>query len=105
MGQNLPGLDSYGQRQRALTKQQGPAGFPAGPVSKEILAISGIFQYNKLIHFTIWQEGQTVYLKSLEIHGFKSFPDKTLIRFGDDIHATVCPTGSGKSNIPDALLM
>ena len=40
----------------------------------------------------------------MEIQGFKSFPDKTLIRFDSDITAIVGPNGSGKSNISDALL-
>jgi chromosome segregation protein len=44
-----------------------------------------------------------LYLKALEIQGFKSFPDKTVLAFGSDITAVVGPNGSGKSNIADAI--
>lgn len=42
-------------------------------------------------------------LKSLEMQGFKSFPDKTKLEFHDGVTAVVGPNGSGKSNISDAI--
>ncbi len=44
-----------------------------------------------------------MFLKSLDIRGFKSFADKTELKFNNGVTAVVGPNGSGKSNISDAV--
>ena len=44
-----------------------------------------------------------MFFKSMEIYGFKSFPDKTILHFDKRMTAVVGSNGNGKSNISDAL--
>ena len=44
-----------------------------------------------------------MYLKRLEMYGFKSFADKTVLEFMPGITTVIGPNGSGKSNISDCI--
>ncbi|MCK5736160.1 MAG: AAA family ATPase, partial [Spirochaetaceae bacterium] len=44
-----------------------------------------------------------MFLKRIEILGFKSFADRTVIEFNEGISALLGPNGCGKSNIVDAV--
>jgi len=68
-----------------------------------LLAISEFYVKIKIVYFGLLNEVLYVYLKNLEIHGFKSFADKITIEFGEGITSIVGPNGSGKSNISDAV--
>jgi chromosome segregation protein len=45
-----------------------------------------------------------VYLKRLDLHGFKTFADRTQVLFSSGVTCVIGPNGSGKSNIADAVL-
>src|SRR3954452_9714917 len=45
-----------------------------------------------------------MYLRSIEMKGFKSFPERARLEFSPGVSVIVGPNGSGKSNITDAVL-
>jgi chromosome segregation protein len=45
-----------------------------------------------------------VYLRSVSIRGFKSFPDPVEVRLEPGVAVVVGPNGSGKSNVSDAIV-
>jgi chromosome segregation protein len=53
---------------------------------------------------SICDEAPLMYLRSLTLKGFKSFPDRTRLEFGPGVSVVIGPNGSGKSNITDAVL-
>ena len=51
----------------------------------------------------MYHVGENMYLKRLELQGFKSFAEKTTLELTDGIVAVIGPNGSGKSNISDGI--
>jgi chromosome segregation protein len=56
-----------------------------------------------LIRISLKKNGAPVFLKSVELFGFKSFADRSRIEFTDGISALLGPNGCGKSNVVDAI--
>lgn len=66
----------------------------------------GYFTRCQLVDYCIFvalKKGSTVRLKTLEIKGFKSFADKTVLRFDEGVTGVIGPNGCGKSNIIDSI--
>lgn len=54
--------------------------------------------------YSLYSDSKLMFIKSLELLGFKTFAEKTEIQFSNGITGVVGPNGCGKSNIADALM-
>ena len=78
------------------------------PLSQNMILLSHICDSVPSVQF-LASSPENMHLKSIELHGFKSFADKTTVSFlppykdRQSITAIVGPNGSGKSNISDAI--